>query len=382
MTPITANASIVLAPTLALALAFAGDSPAQTYVPTPAQIAADSGTLTDASEIIVLTEDAATMAALIAAAEPLGYTPLADAGAEGLGLVVRVLRIRPGLDGPGAIAELEALTPGVLAGVNHAYQSGSRAAPANDPRRYADLLLHWPEGGCTPLRAVGVVDAAPPSDGRTVAHRRFARGGPVEDDHGWLVADLVADPRRLPGAELHVADVVETTARGGQAASVDAIVGALSWLQDEGVRVVNISLAGPYNKILDRTFARAAEQGMLIVAAVGNDGPESPPRFPAAFPGVIAVTAVDADAAPYSRAVQGAHIDVAAPGVDIFVGERFVSGSSFAAPFVTAALAAMEGEVADVDAAREAVAARVRDLGDPGHDPLFGAGLLDLTGGC
>ena len=97
------------------------------------------------------------------------------------------------------------------------------------------------------------------------------------------------------------------------AAGVDDIVRAVDWLHSQGVRVVNISLAGPYNKILDRGLEAAAERGMVIVAAAGNEGAGAPPRYPAAFDYVIAVTAVDADLRVYRRAGAGDHIDFAAP---------------------------------------------------------------------
>jgi len=54
------------------------------------------------------------------------------------------------------------------------------------------------------------------------------------------------------------------------------------------VRVVNISLAGPYNRTLDRGIQRAVDKGMIIVAAVGNDGAQALPLYPAALKDVIA----------------------------------------------------------------------------------------------
>jgi subtilisin family serine protease len=88
-----------------------------------------------------------------------------------------------------------------------------------------------------------------------------------------------------------------------------------------------------------------ARSGVVFVAAAGNGGPAGVPAYPAAYPEVIAVTAVGRNRLGYVEANHGAYIDVAAPGVRVWTalpGERqgFLSGTSFAAPFVTAIAAA------------------------------------------
>ena len=177
-------------------------------------------------------------------------------------------------------------------------------------------------------------------------------------------------------------------AEADPAAGVDAILRAIDWLHGSGVRLVNVSLAGPYNKILDRGLAAAAERGMVIVAAVGNDGPAAPPRYPAAFDFVIAVTAVDADLAPYARAPRGRYVDFSAPGVDVFVplggGGRYMTGTSIAAPFVTAMIASSPeaASLGSVAAIRGSLAQQAVDLGAAGSDDTFGAGLARAPDAC
>src|SRR3546814_9491455 len=92
------------------------------------------------------------------------------------------------------------------------------------------------------------------------------------------------------------------------------------------------------------TVERARAGGMRLVAAAGNEGPHAAPVFPAGYPSVLAVTAVDASLQPYRHANRGDYIDLAAPGVDVWSarrgqGGRYNSGTSFAAPFVAAAAA-------------------------------------------
>ena len=82
-----------------------------------------------------------------------------------------------------------------------------------------------------------------------------------------------------------------------------------------------------------------------MVAAVGNDGPAAPPQFPASYPGVIAVTGVDAGDRALREAGRALHLDYAAPGADLVAalpGKGYVAvrGTSFAAPLVTARIAA------------------------------------------
>ena len=86
-----------------------------------------------------------------------------------------------------------------------------------------------------------------------------------------------------------------------------------------------------------------------MVAAVGNDGPAAPPQYPASYPGVIAVTGVDAKDRALREAGRAAHLDFAAPGADLAAalpgkGYTSVRGTSFAAPLVSARLAATGNE--------------------------------------
>src|SRR5262249_58302580 len=89
-----------------------------------------------------------------------------------------------------------------------------------------------------------------------------------------------------------------------------------------------------------------SEGGVVFAAAAGNGGPFALPSSPAAYPEVIAVTAVDRNLVGYRHATRGPHIDLAAPGVDIWTAlpdkrEGPQTGTSFAVPYVTAAAAAV-----------------------------------------
>ena len=207
--------------------------------------------------------------------------------------------------------------------------------------------------------------------------------------HGTAVASLLVgnsgDFRgALPDGRLWAADVYCDAPTGG---SVQAIAEALAWMAREQVAVINISLVGPPNKLLERTVAMLVARGHLLVAAVGNDGPAAAPLYPAAWAGVVAVTATDARRRLLPEAGRGPHVAFAAPGADLAAASRgearfeVVRGTSFAAPLVAGLLAAQlqRPDPAAAALALAALSAQAVDLGATGRDALYGWGLVGET---
>lgn len=195
----------------------------------------------------------------------------------------------------------------------------------------------------SPVR-IGMVDGNPAIPG-AITRAGFARGAGSPSDHGSAVASLMlgAGPVRgaAAGAHLWAADVYGADPAGGNAL---AIARAIGWLTVERVPVTVISLVGPPNPLLARVVQAAQARGMIIVAAVGNDGAAAPPSYPASYPGVIAVTGVDARDRVLIEAGRALHLDYAAPGADMLAsnargGVVPVRGTSFAAPLVAARIA-------------------------------------------
>jgi subtilisin family serine protease len=150
------------------------------------------------------------------------------------------------------------------------------------------------------------------------------------------------------------------------------------------VRVMNLSVGGPEDRLLSRMVEAAASKGIAVVSAAGNDGPTGKPSYPAAIDNVIAVTAVDAASQLYGRATHGGFIDVAAPGVDILStgpGGRtqIFSGTSAATAFTTGAVALLlqRSKLTPADIAT-LLRSTAKDLGQPGRDTQFGDGLIDV----
>jgi subtilisin family serine protease len=182
---------------------------------------------------------------------------------------------------------------------------------------------------------------------------------------------------------LYAADVYCGRPTGG---AVDALVAALGWLVQERVPVINVSLVGAKNAMLERVIAALIADGYIIVAAVGNDGPAAPPLYPASYAKVVGVTAVDAHQHVLIEAARGLQVMFAAPGADLAAaagGHTYaaVRGTSFAAPFVAALLAAglSAPNSADAAAALDALAKAAVDLGPPGRDLTYGYGAVGAT---
>ncbi|MBC8049783.1 MAG: S8 family serine peptidase, partial [Chitinophagales bacterium] len=136
--------------------------------------------------------------------------------------------------------------------------------------------------------------------------------------------------------------------------------------------------------LLKRLFQSATGKGLILVAAVGNAGPQSPPLYPAAYEGVIAVTATGPSNALFEKANCGDYIGIAAPGVDIFTPTPegvydISSGTSIAAAHVSGILALMLEKRPDASAGglRSMLFRTAMDLGVSGPDTEFGVGLVD-----
>ncbi|WP_420861221.1 S8 family serine peptidase [Algirhabdus cladophorae] len=340
--------------------------------------------LAETGRVYALTPDADGPENLRRSAQDLGYEPDTAINLPALGLVMVPVDIPQDVTGKQAIDALEDAVPGSTVGVNHAYQLQATAA-STDRRTFANSLINWPTGGCRAVTAIGLIDGGVAqnalSEGDTVLNRRnFVEPSAGGLRHGTETASVLADPSRMKNVVLYSANVVTRDKDGFDQAGAASIVEALNWLVASGVRVANVSLAGPPNKLLAQAVDAASARGLVLVAAAGNDRRVAALQYPAALPSVVAVTAVDARQKIHPTAVRGGHIDFAAPGVDIFVGAqdtgRFVSGTSLAAPFVSALLATQTETDPKV-----LVDASV-DLGRPGKDSIFGHGLIQADAVC
>ncbi|WP_332639382.1 S8 family serine peptidase [Brevundimonas sp.] len=312
-----------------------------------------------------------------------GFSVIREERLEDLDLAVVVLAPPRGLSLRRAVERLRDLDPAGAYEFNHVHTPAGTltegAVPAPDAGSNAAPRAPAQAGGARiGLIDTGVDASHPALAGATVRQQGFA-GAYRSGAHGTAVASLLAGRSgafsgAAPGAVLFAADVYGGSPSGG---SSTGVAEALAWMVRNGVPVVNISLVGPRNALVEAAVRRASGRGVLVVAAVGNDGPAAPPLYPASYPDVVGVTAVNARGRVLPEAGRGPQVDFAAPGADMAAagpGQGYVSvrGASFAAPLVAGLLARRQGRGDAV----QALAAGARDMGARGPDPVYGRGLV------
>lgn len=315
----------------------------------------------------------------LASAQAAGFQVARRSDLAGLGLEAVVLKPPRGMSARDAVRKLRGMDPGGTYDFNHLFQTSGGVGKAAAARNAGAPRA--------PGARLGLVDGSaaarhPALRGARITQRAFAPGGARVTDHATAVASLMVGTAArfhgaAPGADLLVADVYGPTPVGG---SAEAIARGLSWLAQNQAAVVNISLVGPANRLLEAAVSAMIARGGIVVAAVGNDGPAAPPLYPATYPGVVAVTAVDARRNALLEAGRGDHVDLAAPGADMAAagaagGYLAVRGTSFAAPLVAGAIARQAAALGPRQAL-EAVRRSAVDLGRPGRDPVYGRGLV------
>ena len=334
--------------------------------------------------------------AALARARSAGFAVLRERSLGALAAMIVVLQAPRGMAAARALTVLRRSDPAGTYDFNNIY---TQSAAAGDPGAAVLPITGGSDSAGAQATPLGLIDdgvgTAQPVFRSIVVHQHGCGGAVIPGTHGTEVASLMVGraPRfggAAPGASLYAADVYCGKPTGG---AVDAIADALAWLAAQRVPVINISLVGPPNALLGQVIGSMVGRGFLIVAAVGNDGPAAPPLYPAAYPGVIGVTAVDARRRALLEAERGPQVMFAAPGADIPAailpaGFRTVRGTSFAAPLVAGLLAQRLRSV-EMDAggkalrrddlARAAIDALVRQaihLGAPGRNGVFGYGLI------
>ena len=315
-----------------------------------------------------------------------GFIVLRERELAGLDAKVVVLTVPPKMTTRRALTRLRELDPSGTYDFNHLYMDGGQVEPA--PAIAALQGASPAPQASSPIR-IGLVDGGVDASHAVFSgveiHRHGCDGSLVASPHGTAVASLIAGRAgkfqgAAPGAALYSADIYCNRPTGG---AMDDVAEAIAWIVGERVPVINVSLVGPKNALLEGVVRAATAKGHLIVAAVGNDGPAARPLYPAAYPDVVGVTAVDVKDRVLLEACRGPHVDFAAPGADMaaaVLSQAYapVRGTSFAAPLVASLLAA-QLRTPDADAARNAVASLTKlaaDLGELGLDIVYGNGLV------
>jgi hypothetical protein len=347
----------------------------------------------------------------------------------GLGLTLTHLVPPPSLNAVSARERLLDLVPDGGFVLNRVYapyrlgsgrQTGGDSAPVQQvegkgscpsERCFGSTLIKWQPrlAACARDLKVGIIDtgfdkAHPALAGVRYDYSEFLPDGSAKaaPHHGTGILALLAGkpdsgtPGLIPDATFLIANAFFDEPGGQPMSDTAQMVRALDWLKRSGAAVVNLSFAGPEDDLVHHAVRELTKSGAVVVAAAGNEGPGAPPGYPAGYEEVIAVTAVDRKLSAYRYAGRGAHIDLAAPGVDVWTAipgrrEGPQTGTSFAVPYVTAVVAvALSGSAlapdGDALSPKRRVLARlqgsVKSLGAHGRDPVFGEGLVQAPASC
>src|ERR1700683_2800625 len=225
----------------------------------------------------------------LARAELRGFVVDRQQTISSANILLTVLKAPANLSTKKALRELRDADPQGLYDYNHIFTGGGEvpAAPASQAAPSA-----LPGETRRPHIRVGLldtgIDATHPVFHDSVVNTWGCGDKKIPSAHGTAVASILV---AHASAELYAADVYCGTPTGG---AVDAIVAALGWMVQEQVTVINVSLVGPKNILLERIVGALIARGHVIVAAVGNDGPSAPPLYPAAYADVVGVTAGEA----------------------------------------------------------------------------------------
>jgi len=229
-----------------------------------------------------------------------------------------------------------------------------------------------------------------------VASTRQLNPGPVLGDHGTAVASAAAGAFNGFGVVgIFPSAPVLSVGVSPELECAEASDGILA-AADAGARVINLSFGTPEHcATLFAAVQIAYGRGSLVVASAGNEfAAGNPVIFPAAYPHVLSVAALDRSLKAADFSSENVAVDVAAPGVDVPVAIPVAfdtqdgradaiataSGTSFSAPMVSGAAAWLattrpglsNGQLADV------LRQSARDVGPPGYDASTGFGLIQM----
>lgn len=286
------------------------------------------------------------------------------------------------------VSDLRRAHPDLAVDFNHVYRFASERR-ADSPAVEAAIVDKGADES-TALR-VGMIDSAVLDghislrDSRVISEDFAAHEGDRPLGHGTAVASLIAKSAASE-AEIHAASVFFQAPGFAPGATTESLIAALDWLVSQDVQVINMSLAGPANELLETALTAVAEAHSVVVAAVGNNGPSGEPLFPAAYEGVIGVTAVDRKGKVFRYANRGNHVTYAALGVDVKVADsggswRLESGTSMASPHIAVVVARLRqsrdiGRDMAIGSLMNVLTESAQDLGKKGFDPVFGHGLI------
>ena len=202
--------------------------------------------------------------------------------------------------------------------------------------------------------------------------------------HGTYVTSILAESTSS-NVDIMVLKVADANGKNNAADVITALYRA----RYEGADVINMSF-GSDNELLEEILGDLCnsimQEGIVMVAASGNDG-DGRVNYPSGLASTMSVGAVDADLRIASFSTHNAYVDFVAPGVNIAGlnastgAVRIESGTSAAAPFMSAAVATIKSfnKNLGLSDAIDVLKTKAIDLGTPGKDDYYGFGFVDFS---
>ncbi|WP_433214853.1 S8 family serine peptidase [Dactylosporangium sp. CS-047395] len=252
------------------------------------------------------------------------------------------------------------------------------------------------EGVLVAVEDSGVDATVPELSGAVVAGKDFGGGthdGRYDTDgHGTAMATLIAGRGRgagngvlgiAPKATILPVQVASYLGFGGNAEDLAA---GIDYAVERGAKVISISLGTNDLPVMRTAIQKALAADVVIVAAVGNKPKSDDVEFPANVPGVVAVGAVDKSGERAAVSVAGPEVALVAPGTDIVSrnlggAARTGTGTSDSTAIVSGAAALVRSKYPQLSGPEvvRRLTLTAQDKGEPGRDPVFGYGVLDIV---
>jgi hypothetical protein len=203
-------------------------------------------------------------------------------------------------------------------------------------------------------------------------------GGSGVASHGMGTLGLASATKILP---VRASD-------GGASGFAFGVAPAIGYAVAHGARIINMSFGGAVDDPAIHTAIQSAlDHDIVVVAAVGNDATGAP-RYPAAYPGVLGVGAIDSTGAVWAKSNYGADVSLVAPGVHIYRDDNqgrqgYSDGTSEATAYVSAAAALVRSAhpawtAAQVVSALTSTADKPAAMHGAVRDDHYGYGILDV----
>jgi minor extracellular protease Epr len=327
----------------------------------------------------------------VAALSKEGAKIVATKPFNALGLTLLHFIAPPGLDAKAALQQVLPPSSAKTLDRNHVFSAQAGSLDTSLSSSLGTTFKSAP--ACLKNVSIGMVDSNLDKQHQAFLHTAIVIENIVSTEvetpvrHGTAVASLLVGNggpinALLPNGNLFLASVFHRQSDFAQGATTINIIKGLNWLASKDVTVINMSLAGPDNKILALAIEKLSQRHVIVVAAAGNEGPLAQPLYPAAYQQVIAVSATDHKQQIYRWSNRGEYIDFSALGVNVATaqpGNRFglESGTSMASPVIAATIACqMQISLFNSDTIKQVLRSKAIDLGKVGKDPVFGYGLI------